>query len=166
MRNNLLQATEIVWHYTKAEFLSAIEHSGELQPKAESDSNKEGIKQGLHASIVPLIWFSSDQQWEPLCVQLSAGLNRHGMTWQKLAAEQTAIRFGIPSNDPRLLDWKASCIVSSSNRGERRLMEKLVIKGKKAGADVNKWFTSPTPIPLKDLSFQVWWGGQWMDHIR
>lgn len=155
---------EMVWHYSKLDFLDSIEASGELQPRSEAESQPHAKKSGFKVSQTPLIWFSSDQQWEALCVQTCAGLNKRGVTWQMLAEEQTAIRFGISPNDPRLLDWKATCNASYSNRKERRNMENLAIHAKKAGSDATKWFTSPVPIPLKDLRLQVWVFGSWGDH--
>lgn len=157
---------QTIWHYTKMDFLGDILDSGALLPKAETETDcaRAALKMGMHLSTSPLIWFSSNQYWEASCVQLSAGLNRHGMTWQDLAYEQEAIRFGILNTDSRLLDWNATCIANSANRTDRRRMDKLAIKARKAGSDASKWFTSPVPIPLDDLILQRWIRGRWREY--
>lgn len=156
--------TVTVWHYTRIDYLEAIEACGELRPKSESEIYKSAALLGRNVSQVPFIWFSSNQKWEPLCTQLGGGLRSRNMTWQELALCQKAIRFGIASNDIRLLDWKQTCNAGGNNRDERRLREKLSKQAKKLGSDASKWFTSTQPIPLKDLHLQWWFDGCWRDY--
>ncbi|KQT42230.1 MULTISPECIES: hypothetical protein [unclassified Methylophilus] len=154
------ETLKYVWHYTKAEYLPLIKESGALIPKSEAESNKIGARKGGAVSIVPMIWFSSNQNWEFSAVQL-AGVRWH--TWQQIAAQDCAIRFGLQACDSRLLNWEESCNAAGVNREERRLRKAHVKKQRKIGSDATKWFTSLDPIPLEDLCFQMWLDGKWTE---
>lgn len=149
---------QYVWHYTKVEYLPLIKEAGGLIPKSEAESNKIGAINGGVVSIVPMIWFSSNQNWEFSAVQL-AGLRWH--TWQQIAEQDCAIRFGLDARDERLLDWAATCHAVGVNRRERRLRKGQVKKQRRIGSDASKWFTSLQTIPLENLHFQMWLNGKW-----
>lgn len=163
MSELIINNSGIVWHYTNMNYLEAIEACGELQPRSEAEVYKSATSLGLSVSIVPFIWFSSNQKWEPLCTQLGGGMSKRQMSWQELACVRKAIRFGISSNDKRLLNWKQTCNAGGTSRQERRLRATLAKQAKKLGSDASKWFTSTQPIPLKDLHLQRWFEGCWRD---
>ena len=163
MNNQSLEATEFVWHYTKMEFLPSIAKYGALIPKSEADLYQAAAVRGGLVSQVPFIWFSSDQNWEPLCTQLGGGMAEKSKTWQQWAYTHNAIRFGISPLDKRLLNWEKTCKAGGANREERRLRAKLAEKAKKFGSDATKWLTSTEEIPLNNLRFQMWFDNKWTD---
>lgn len=156
---SIKNAPEIVWHYTRSEYLPMIEDAGELRPKSELEFAKD--KQRLkdtYISSVPLIWFSSNQHWEHSTSQL---IGWRYQNWQELALKHSAIRYGIASSDKRLLDWNQTCEITGSNREERRQRKKLITQARKAGSNPSLWFSSPVAIPLQDLRFEMFIYGGW-----
>ncbi len=69
------------------------------------------------------------------------------------------IRFGMPADDPRLLNWKAACTAAGTPRDVRRALEKV---GEKMGGSSAHWFATIATVPINELSFQVWING-WFD---
>jgi len=120
----------IVWHYTDQRFVAEIFEAGELRPAHTV---------GLYGA--PLLWFSADQQWEPMA------------TMTMLTPREEAVRFGIDASDPRLLNWKATCDFVGRTSGERKHYEKVY---KKCGANATHWRAAPEPIPLEALTYQTW----------
>ena len=143
----------MVWHYTRRDFLEAIAECEELRP-----SNRHGLY------TLPLLWFSAQQQWEHQATQCGDLSRRWDMSkpssipWQRTATEHEAIRFGLPAADPRLLNWRQTCIASGMNREMRKHIEKLA---KVMKSDAGKWLVTTVPIPLGDLCYQVWYQGSW-----
>lgn len=141
---------QMVWHYTASRFAGEIEEHGELQP-----TNRQGNY------LCSLLWFTAFQEWEYMTAMLG-DLNvlygHKARPWQQLALEHRAVRYGLPISDPRLLDWKATCIAGGINRQDRKAREKVA---KKNRSDANKWYTTTEPIPLADLRYQVWFQGEW-----
>ena len=150
-----------VWHYTKTEYLPRIEETGALLPKSEAEyACTTPIIKGVYISSVPLVWFSSDQLWEHATSQLN-GTGYRSQSWQKIAYEMKAIRYGISINDPRLINWEKTCELAGANREERRQRKMLIPQARKAGSNPALWFSSPVPIPLEDLNFEMWLNGNW-----
>jgi hypothetical protein len=155
---------KFVWHYTKSYYLPLIEGSGFLEPHSEQEfAGKNPLLKGMYISTVPLIWFSSDQHWEHSTSQLADWRYK---SWKEIAFEVSAVRYGISKDDPRLLNWEATCKVSGANREERRQRRKLIPHARKAGSNPALWFSCLEPIPLKDLYFQMWLDGQWTEVER
>jgi hypothetical protein len=153
-----------VWHYTRACYLLPIEADGHLLPKSELEfAGKNPLLKGMYLSSVPLIWFSSDQNWEHSASQLA---NWRFKSWKETAFEISAMRYGISVDDSRLLNWNDTCELSGSNREERRQRKKLIPHARKTGSNPAMWFSCPDPIPLEDLCFQMWLNGEWSDVDR
>lgn len=108
-----------------------------------------------------MLWFSSNQNWEPTATKLCG--DALGSVVKMTFAQQVkvfgAVRFGLPARDVRLLDWKTACSFAGTPRETRRELERV---GKKQGADSRQWFATPVQIPLSELHFQVWMEG-WAD---
>jgi len=154
--------TEMVWHYTRMDFLDEILNCGELRPTADRLDHSNLHRGRQRYAGQPLLWFSANQQWEYLSEQLIS-LHDKSITWQQLASAHGAIRFGLPATAPRLLNWKETIAVGF-NRQERRSREKVAKKAARNRSDANKWFTTTVPIPLTQLRFQTWVEGDWIDY--
>jgi hypothetical protein len=136
---------EKVWHYTTCSHLSEIIKVEELR------CSNAGAP-----DLVPLLWFSSNQSWEPTAAKMVADPNGRGL--RKLRFNEQAklfgcVRFGLSASDPRLLDWKAACTFDGTSREMRRKME---LKGKRDGADPKDWFAIAASVPLAETAFQFW----------
>jgi hypothetical protein len=136
---------ELVWHYTTCVHLSEIVESRELRCSNAGATN-----------LAPLLWFSSNQSWEPTARKMVAAPNGHGLrplSFHEQAKEFGCVRFGLSVSDPRLMDWKAACSFDGTPREMRRKME---LTGKRTGADPKDWFAVAVSVPLEELSFQFW----------
>lgn len=129
----------MVWHYAPWAYLARMVESGVLRPSAAGAPGES-----------PLLWFSANQQWEPTATKI--------FTFKQQAMTLGCIRFGLPADDPRLLNWREACLTAGTPREARRGM---VQAGKKRGAHPAQWFAIIAPVPLTELRFQVWldfWG--------
>lgn len=84
----------ILWHYAPGQYLPDMVSAGRLRT---SNVGAPGE--------APLLWFSANQTWEPTAtksVQTRRGLMR--LTFAQQVARSGCIRFGLPSDDCRLLD--------------------------------------------------------------
>lgn len=127
-----------VWHYTTLSALQPILESGELRP---------GNHGGIYA--VPLLWFSANQEWEPMAASL----------FQRPRASVPALRFGMGLDDPRLHNWRDTLHIAKRNRQQRRQAEAIAVKN---GSSPTDWYTTLCAVPLDQLDYQTWWGGQWL----
>jgi hypothetical protein len=134
---------QLVWHYAPWQYLSAMVSVGFLKTSnARAD--------GEH----PLLWFSANQQWEPTATKFVQ--NWHDLvrlTFNQQAEKFGCVRFGLPADDPRLLNWRDACRAAKTPRDYRRRMEKV---GGKLGSKPDDWFATVVDVPLADLLFQVW----------
>ena len=137
-----------VWHYAPWAHLPKIVESGVLRG---SNAGADGER--------PMLWFSANQQWEPTATKM---IHMQGKSVQLTFNQQVekfgCVRFGLPGNDFRLLNWKNSCATAGTPRETRRTLEKV---GKMRGGNPAHWFAVSSEIPLGDLLFQIWIDGQW-----
>ena len=138
-----------VFHYAPWAKLPAIVASRCLMP---SNAGAPGE--------LPLLWFSANQHWEPTATKmllLSDG-TRRSMSFQEQKIQFGCVRFGLSAHDTRLMNWKASCVVASIGRDERRALER---SGKKRGADPAHWFAVVDPLPVSELILEVFGDEAW-----
>lgn len=140
----------MVWHYATWASLPRIVESGALR----------GSNAGAPGEA-PMLWFSANQQWEPTATKWRTDKTGKPfpMTFKEQVKTVGCIRFGLPADDPCLLNWKAACAAAGTPRETRRSLEKV---GKKKGADPANWFATLRQVALSELHFQVWAGG-WFD---
>lgn len=138
----------IVWHYAPWAHLPAIVESGVLRG---SNAGADGEH--------PMLWFSANQHCEPTAIKM---VNKQGQLVQLTFEQQVEIfgfiRFGLPANDCRLLNWKDSCAAAGTPRETQRKLEKV---GKRRGGNPFHWFAVSSEIRLGDLLFQIWIDGKW-----
>lgn len=139
--------TPMVWHYAPWTALQAIAQTGCLKVNKTTAADKAS-----------LLWFSKNQEWEATATKRIE--TPHGVL--QLTHEQHIellgrARFGLPANDPRLLDFGGAMNAVGADRHGRMTAESLAQFN---GGDTKQWFATTTPVPLGALTFQVWrsWG--------
>lgn len=139
----------MVWHYAPWAYLPKIVECGYLKASNAGAPHKPA-----------LLWFSKNQHWEPTATKFVG--NEHGPTGRLTFKQQVelfgCIRFGLPTSDPRLMDWKTACKFDGTGRDERRRME---IVGKKDGGNPEHWFAIGADVLISELLFHVWLSNQW-----
>ena len=127
------------FHYAPWSYLRRIVDSGHLRT---SNAGGPPDEPGL-------LWFSAHQNWEPTATKL---FKKEGasfrLTFQQQEQRFGCIRFGLNSDDQRLLPWAEACKYAGITRVDRRNLE---IAGRRLGANPAQWFASPLPIALDDL---------------
>ena len=148
---NMKNTTCMVWHYAPWAYLGQIVDSGFIK----------GSNAGAPTEL-PMLWFSANQQWEPTATKMWVSPNgqRVAMSFSQQNQSAGCIRFGLPSDDPRLMNWKDACTKAGTPRADRRGMEAM---GKKKGANPAHWFATAVNVPLDELRFQIYLKKQWMD---
>ena len=138
------------YHYSALVTLPQIDASGYLRP-----SNAGGA-----ADETPLLWFSKNQRWEPTATKLvmtSSGPVK--LTLAEQLEQFGCIRFGLPFDDPRMMDWRKACKVASISTAERKSLETV---GKQDGALPSDWFAVKEIIYLNEVSFEVYHQNKWI----
>lgn len=138
-----------VWHYTVIDYLPGIRGYGLLLPSNACAEDE-----------LPMLWFSGNQIWEPTAAKPYVAASGRLITpsTREVFEQGRAIRFGLPSNDPRLLDWRAACKFAGTPRRMREAMERVGIE---QGAKPADWFASAGGVAVHELQFQVHRDGNW-----
>lgn len=108
----------------------------------------------------PLLWFSKAQFWEHTATKMEhveGGLR--ALTFAQQLAKYGCVRFSLPSDDPRLMNWTDACKYAGITSTARRKLEK---EGKKMGGSPINWFAVSVRIPLTELTLQRFDGSQWV----
>ena len=139
------------YHYTTGEKVQSIITDGQL--------NRSVI--GITDGELPVLWFSKNQRFENTSRK---GLFYRGnkLNWDLSLQHNlmTNVRFGIRNDDPRLMNWITTCNVSGTPTRDVRYMEKI---GKIWGSFPSNWYGVLSDVSIKELTFQVWDGNQWID---
>jgi hypothetical protein len=139
------------YHYTTGEKVQSIITDGQL--------NRSII--GITEGELPVLWFSKNQRFENTSRK---GLFYRGnkLNWDLSLQHNlmTNVRFGIRNDDPRLMNWITTCSVSGTPTRDVRYMEKI---GKIWGSFPSNWYGVLSDVSIKELTFQVWDGNQWID---
>ena len=134
---------DFVWHYAPWAYLPEMVSDGRLKTSNAGASNE-----------LPMLWFSANQHWDPTATKLMhTRLGQVRLTFAQQASQFGCIRFGLPADDSRLLNWGDACHAAKTSRENRRQMERL---GRKLGAKPAHWFATVSDINLSELRFQVW----------
>lgn len=142
--------SKILWHYTVAGYLPAIAGYGLLLGSNAGAPDER-----------PMLWFSANQKWEPTATKgvLTPTGKYRQLTFDELVDSTGCIRFGLPADDTRLMDWKSACAFAGTPRRLREAMERI---GTRDGAQPSHWFGTGEAIPLEQLRLQAWADG-WRD---
>lgn len=147
MTNNSVQ----YFHYTTGNLIHSIISHGYLK-RSRGHTNGES----------PVLWFSRNQRFEQT--------SRQGVISQSVyipVLEESLqhkmwinVRFGIPSDDSRLMDWDTTCKVVGTPPRVKRELQKT---GRDLGGYHRDWYGVLTEVSIDELTFQVWDGSNWID---
>lgn len=139
----------MVYHYTsETQHLPLILESGHLEPSNAGAPDES-----------PLLWFSRSHIWEATATKMimtEAGLKL--LTREQQLELFGCVRFILPADDRRLLEWKEACQLAGTPRIKRRRMEKT---GKKLGASPSDWLAMPCIVPLSEVNLERFNGETW-----
>jgi len=143
---------ETAWHYTTAAKLAAILRSGQLRPATA----------GVPASERPVVWFSTEPDWEPTACKMAFVPSR-GLI--RLNRDQTAAlggglaRIGIDA--AILVGWPA---LARRANIHPEIVRELESGGHAQGAHPERWYGYIGTISASDprLRWEVLSGGVWV----
>ena len=142
---------KMAWHYTTGEKFIQIVESGLLMPSSS----------GVEYPEKPIVWFSSNQYWEPTACKAKAENN----TTIILTMDETSIggrglvRFGYPLKD--LHHWSK---LKEKSRMPESIALALEEEGIRQGANPSHWYGLTKTIPLsKCLCIQVIENNVWVE---
>ena len=145
-------AAPMLWHYTVVERLNQILADGLLRPAA----------MGALKGVKPVVWFTTNQDWEPTANRLWQSPTG---SWTRLGKDQTIVLFGglarigvAPSVAP--IDWKAYKDQSGiPPKAANTIYNEAVSVGGRPG----NWFATFEPVPRSLwLAVEVWESEQWI----
>src|SRR4051794_4024102 len=88
----------------------------------------------------PVLWFSAAQDWEPTASRaIRTGSEVRVLSDREHEERFGCIRFGLPANDLRLIDWDAACKAAGI---PPRLRQALERSGRARGVDPVNWWGS------------------------
>ncbi|WP_219063460.1 hypothetical protein [Pseudomonas sp. UMAB-08] len=144
----------MVHHYTtERHHLPLILESGELRPSNAGAEHEP-----------PLLWFSKAQRWEATAtkmIQGESGLRL--LTFAEQLAEFGCVRFSLPDDDSRLMNWADACKYAGITSTARRKLEAV---GRKRGGSPINWFAIAGAAPLADMRLQRFDGAVWADLVN
>lgn len=142
-----------VYHYTTEQHhLPLILESGYLRPSGAGCPVKEK----------PMLWFSRNQHCEPTAHKMVGKDLQHMrvMTFREQLEMFGWVRFGLPADDPRLLNWKTACSKCGMDKRWRLALEKA---GRKQGGSPADWLAIDGVVLLRELRLQRFDGEAWVD---
>lgn len=144
--------SSLVWHYSTGAGFRRIINSGRLQPATQFVDPPEK----------PILWFSSNQTWEPTANKLL--VNPDGTASRSASKEETRelcgglVRFGCRIN--RLHAWPEIASQAEMPDAVAQSLEKLALD---AGSNPNDWYGTTEPIRLDEIeSIEIEAGGSWI----
>lgn len=137
-----------VYHYAPWVTLRAIAESGELRPSNAGAPDER-----------PLLWFSRHRKWEPTATKmLTSDAGPVRISRAEHEHRFGCIRFALPADDPRLMDWPSACQRAGISDDERATMEH---RGRLLGANPSDWLAIDGAVPLAEVEFHAWLAGRW-----
>ena len=140
-----------VFHYAPWLYLEMIVAGGFLKASSAGGAPHE----------TPMVWFSSNQQWEPTATKMS----RPGVkatigsaAFKNQLANVGCVRFRFPRDDARLLQWREACKAAGISSTTRKLLE---ASGRRVGAEPEAWKAVAANVPLADLQLEIFGGNGW-----
>ena len=155
---NSLNSTKnkMFFHYTTGNKISSILNDGLLR-------RSETL---LLPNEKPVLWFSSNQDWENT-TRVSIGVvseegqyTRHLLDKNEQHKMLTLVRFGLSFKDHRVNDWDTTC-----KKAKTPLTVKcgLEFGGRQMGGNPREWNGVFCDLSIEELTFQVWDGNEWVD---
>ena len=146
----------LLWHYTTMQCFEAIFDDGFIRPATAWVADEER----------PIVWFSSNQEWEPTSTKIY--VPHDGEAW-RLSKEELRVtgnglvRFGVTRRTARL-DWTAIRRLSGMSRDTAR---DLKVNGRRLGSKPESWFGSFDAVQHSEwVAIDVLEDGQWVRVFR
>ncbi len=146
----------LLWHYTTGQCSIGIMESGVILPATAKVSAGER----------PIVWFSSNQEWEPTSTKIFEA--HDGRTWRMSKDELRVrgnglVRFGVTRRTAKL-DWTAIRRLSGMSRDTAR---HLKVIGRMLGSKPEWWYGAFDPVQQSEwVAVEVWSAGQWVRVFR
>ena len=146
----------LAWHYTTGQHFKDIVDDGFIRPATSRHTAGER----------PIVWFSSNQEWEPTATKIFEA--HDGRTWRmskdKLRVRGNGlVRFGVTRRTAKL-DWTAIKRFSGMSRGTAR---HLKVSGRRLGSKPEWWFGSFDPVQRSEwVAIDVLDEGRWVRVFR
>lgn len=146
----------LLWHYTTWQCFENIVDDGVIRPTTAWIADEER----------PIVWFSSNQEWEPTSTKIYVP---HDGEARRLSKEELRVRgnglvrFGVNRRTARL-DWTAMKRLSGMSRDTAR---ELKVIGRRLGSKPEWWFGSFDPVPRSEwVAIDVLDEGRWVRVFR
>jgi hypothetical protein len=139
----------IVHHYAPCIYIPSIFESGCLIPSNAGAPDE-----------TPLLWFSSNQNWEATASKMvSDGCgNLRTLTFAEQLAEFGCCRFSMLASKYPLMTWREACSFVGTSKDVRRSMEEVT---RRLYAKPSEWFATPDAISVAELEFSIHLEGSW-----
>ncbi len=143
-------APVLVHHYTTEQHhLPLILADGELLPSNAGAEHE-----------TPLLWFSRAQRWEATATKMVTAPNGPRLlTFKEQLSTFGCVRFSLPADDPRLMNWVDACKVAGMSSTTRRKLEAV---GRKRGGSPSDWVAVRGSVSLADVRIQRFDGSAWV----
>jgi len=147
----LEKANRMVHHYTtELHHLPLILASGELRPSNAGAKHEPS-----------LLWFSRAPRWEATATKMVQGPSgARLLTFTEQLAAFGCVRFSLPADDPRLMNWTDACKYAGMSSTTRRKLETV---GRKRGGSPVNWLAIAGAVLLPDVRLQRFDGAAWVD---
>ncbi len=146
----------LLWHYTTGQCSIGIIESGVIRVATEK----------VPASERPIVWFSSNQEWEPTSTKYIITPDGSSRSLSKDELEEGGnglVRFGVTQRTAKL-DWTAIKRLSGMSRSTAR---HLKVKGRRLGSQPEWWFGSFDSVQRSEwVAIDVLDEGQWVRVFR
>jgi len=146
----------LLWHYTTGQCFESIVDDGVIRPATA----------WVRAGERPIVWFSSNQEWEPTSTKIYVP---HYGEARRLSKEELRVtgnglvRFGVTRRTAKL-DWTAMKRLSGMSRATAR---DLKVVGRRLGSKPEWWFGSFDPVQRSDwVAVDVLDDGQWVRVLK
>lgn len=146
----------LLWHYTTGQCFKDIVDDGFIRPATARTAEVER----------PIVWFSSNQEWEPTSTKIC--VPPVGEPW-RLSKEELRVsgnglvRFGVNRRMVRL-DWTAMKRLSGMSRDTAR---ELKVIGRRLGSKPEWWYGTFYPVQRSEwIAIDVLDEGQWVRVFR
>ena len=129
-----------VWHYTTMSKLDSILMDQQLRPSTV----------GLIEDESPILWFSTNEQWEETANKLAQIKGRATTLTQRETFEKFGglLRFGIKANHPKLVAWPEIGNQAGTPAALQRSLEQTAIA---KGSKPEEWLGILSPLRMDQI---------------
>lgn len=140
---------KIVWHYTTGEELLNIWDTEVLAPPSADFAGE----------VAPALWFSSDQDWQPITDMFRLGSKGAALSFSKAEAARVScglVRLGLP--EAALHTWEK---VARKAGFDDSQIQAVKTRAWAEGTSPDGWMGCLQAVSIWDLMIEVWDGQSW-----